>query len=447
MRGLRWLAACAAIAIAGAASAGAAGAQSSSGGSGGSAKESLTATDVGITPTEIRLGVIADTGSSLAPGLFQGSVDAVQAWAKYMNQKEGGLAGRKIVVDVYDSGLDPNKSRNAIIEACSKDFALVGTTSIFVFNTDDLVGCKDAKGAATGVPDFPVLTTEVAHQCSPVSFPINPPILDCATKDQNPQTYRGGLGATGYYLKKFGKNALHGLYLYPSDLKASKDSWVPQFTARQQAGIKADATFDVSARAQQSAFTPFVQAMKDSGSTYGTQGGPAATMIALMKEAKIQGVTTVKVWDCALQCYDKAILAAPETDGLYVATLFLPFDETKSNAMLANFIKFTGADKADGFGAQAWASGVLFRDAVNKVVAESGNNGVTRAATLGAVKSITEFDADGMIGTINPGGKVPSDCYALTQVKGSKFVRIFPKKAGTFDCDPKNTYSIKLNLR
>ena len=441
---LRWVAVCAVLAAMAVASTGVAGAQSSSG---SSPKEALTATDVGITPTEIRIGVIADTGSQLAPGLFQGSVDAVQAWAKYMNAKEGGLAGRKIVIDAYDSGLDPNKSRNAIIEACSKDFALVGTTAIFVFNADDLISCKDAKGASTGVPDFPVLTTEVAHQCSPVSFPINPPILDCATKDQTPQTYRGGLGATSYYLKTFGKKALHGLYVYPSDLKASKDSWIPQYEARQQAGIKADTTFDVSSRAPQSEFTPFVQSIKSNGSTYATQGGPATTMISLMKEAKLQGATTVKVWDCALQCYDKSIPEAPETEGLYVATLFLPFNETKSNPMLANFIKYTGADKADGFGAQAWASGILFRDAVNKVVADGGNNALTRAATLAAVKGITKFDADGMIGTIDPGEKVPSNCYALTQVKGGKFVRVFPKKAGTFDCDPKNTYSIKLDLK
>ena len=121
----------------------------------------LTATDVGITPTEIRIGVIADTGSQLAPGLFQGAVDGVQAWADYMNAKEGGLAGRKIVVDTYDSKLSADDARNAIIEACSKDFATVGTSALFVNNVDDLVGCKDSKGVATGMPDFPVVTTEV----------------------------------------------------------------------------------------------------------------------------------------------------------------------------------------------------------------------------------------------------------------------------------------------
>jgi len=404
-----------------------------------------TASDVGITADEIRIGVIADTGSQLAPGLFQGSVDGVQAWAKYTNAN-GGIAGREVVIDVYDSGLDPNKTRNAIIEACSKDFAVVGTSALFVFNTDDLVGCKDGKGAATGLPDFPVVTTEVAHQCSPVSHGINPPILDCATKDQKPQTYRGSLGATNYYLKKFGKSALHGLFLYPSDLKAAKNSQVPAFTAQQEAGIKQDATFDVSGRAQQSAYTPFVQTLKDNQSTFARHGGNDAGVIALMKEAKLQGVDTVQVWDCSLQCYDKDILAAPETEGLYVWSLFLPFSETKSNKMLNSFVKTIGADKADGFSAQAWASGLLFADAVEQAAAGATGNNVTRADVLKAVEGITEFDAEGMIAPSNPGEGVPSECYALSQVKGGKFVRVFPKKAGTFECNPNNMYEIKLDL-
>ena len=44
-----------------------------------------------------------------------------------------------------------------------------GIGQMFVNNIDDLVGCKDSKGAATGMPDFPTVTTEVVDQCSPVS--------------------------------------------------------------------------------------------------------------------------------------------------------------------------------------------------------------------------------------------------------------------------------------
>ena len=443
MRRYRWVAVFAAAVMMTAASAGTAVAQSS--GTSGGTKEALTASDVGISPTEIHIGVIADTGSPIAPGLFQGSVDGVQAWAKYMNEKEGGLAGRKIVVDTYDSALNPNETRNAIIEACGKDFALVGTSALFVNNIDDMVACKDIKGNATGIPDYPFTTTEVVHQCSPVSFPINPSVLDCATKDQTPQTYRGSLGATNYYLKKFGKNTLHGAFVYPSDLKSAKNSQVPIFTAQQQAGLKQDSTFDISGRAQQSAYTPVIQSMKDAGSTYARNGSNDASNISLMKEAKLQGLSSVKVWDCSLQCYSKNILAAPETDGLYVWTSFVPFEEAKSNPMTANFVKYIG-DKADGYSAQTWAAGIYLRDVINNVVKSGGNNAVTRAAVLKESANIHSFTADGMIGARDMGARIPSPCYTLLQVKSAKYVRVYPKKAGTFDCSPKNAFTIKMDL-
>ena len=82
-------------------------------------------------------------------------------------------------------------------------------------------------------------------------------------------------------------------------------------------------------------------------------------------------------------------------------------------------------------------------------VAEAGgNNNVTRAAVLeGGTEGITELrrrrhDRPER----NVGRARPEPCYVLTQVKGGKFVRVFPKKAGTFECDPKSTYTIKLDL-
>jgi len=315
-----------------------------------------------------------------------------------------------------------------------------------VNNVDDLVGCEDSKGAATGIPDFPVTTTETVHQCSPVSFGINPPVIDCATKDQNPQTYHGSLGATNWYLKKYGKSALHGLFLYPSDLKSAKNSQVPAFTSQQRAGIKQDETFDVSGRAPQSAYTPFVQAMKDSGATYARSGLNDAGVIALRKEAKIQGVNTVKVWDCSLQCYDKDLVSsdnAADTEGQYVWIPFIPFEEASTNKAETNFLKYIGKDKADGFSLQAYASGLFLRDVVKKI---GDNNGVTRKAVLETAPTITKFNADGMLGDVNVGQHVPSPCYALLQIKSGKFVRVFPTKKGTLDCSPNNLYTIKMDL-
>ncbi len=85
-------------------------------------------------------------------------------------------------------------------------------------------------------------------------------------------------------------------------------------------------------------------------------------MIALRKEAKIQGVNTVKVWDCSLQCYDKDLVSsenAADTEGQYVYITFIPFEEATTNKMETNFLKYIGKDKADGFSIQAYSSGHL----------------------------------------------------------------------------------------
>jgi hypothetical protein len=54
-------------------------------------KEALQATEVGVTADTISVEVMADTGSPLAPGLFQGNVDAMNAYAKWINAN-GGVA-------------------------------------------------------------------------------------------------------------------------------------------------------------------------------------------------------------------------------------------------------------------------------------------------------------------------------------------------------------------
>ena len=90
----------------------------------------LTATDIGITPTTITIEVMADVGSPLAPGLFQGNLDAINGFAKYVNAN-GGIACRKLVVRTWDSKLDPTESKNGLIDACANAFAMVGNNALF----------------------------------------------------------------------------------------------------------------------------------------------------------------------------------------------------------------------------------------------------------------------------------------------------------------------------
>jgi substrate-binding family protein len=416
--------------------------------SGGSEKP--TDTEIGVTADEIRIAVIADVENPAAPGLFQGSVDGVRGFAKYVNSK-GGLAKRKVVVDFIDSKLSADEARNAIIRACENDFAMVGTAALFVNNVDDLAGCVDQAGAATGLPDLPFVTTEVVHQCNPTTFPMAPPQILCDTKDEHPQTYQGNAARGLYYKKKFGN--LHGVYVFGSDLKSARNSTFSSGLGQiRLICCKSDRDFDVSALAPQTAYTPVIQAMKDNNSNYAQSGSTYASTVYLRKEAKLQGVSSVKVWDCGTQCYDRNFLeqGGSDVEGQYVDALYAPFfdpAERKANKMAANFYKFTGAEESGGLGAPySFSAGIAFRDAVNAVVEEQGVNGLTRKNLLDALSSIHEFGADGLLAPIDLAGRKVSECHALLQVKNGDFVRIQPKKPGTFHCTPKGVYEVKLDL-
>jgi hypothetical protein len=418
-----------------------------------SGDEKPTATDVGITADEIHIAVIADVDNPIVPNLFKGAKDAVEGIGKYLNSKAGGggLAGRKVVVDFYDSKLNANATTNAEIQACENDVAMVGTAAVSLASVDNMRNCKDSTGAATGLPDIPFVTTALVHQCSDQSFPIAPPQVECSTKDAHPQTFHANVSRGRFYNEKYGKDKLHGVYVFGNDSKSARDSSFVSLGALRDIGIKSDEDFDVSGFANQSAYTPVIQAMKTNGSNYG-QAITASAMVLMRKEATLQGLTGVKVWDCGVGCYDEeAFIKAggADVEDQYVDTLFLPFyskADQKANKMLANYVKYTGQDNVAGFGAYSWAAGIAFRDAVNAQVKAGGVNSVTRKTIFEQLNKINKFDAEGMLAPIDLAGRQISNCSVTLQVKNGEYVRVSPTKAGTFKCWPNGIVERKLDI-
>ena len=395
----------------------------------------LTASEVGVTPTTITVSVMADTGSQLRPGLFQGSVDAVEAWAKYINAN-GGLACRQVVVKALDSKLSGDDAKNGITTACGNSLALVGTTALFLDDMSGAEQCKDKAGAPTGIPDLAVLQTYAAQQCSRVSFAALPSASSCPYT-AGVRNFKATTTTIDFYKKLYGQTALHGMYLVPSDLPSTISASTPQIAAFTQNGIKEDKEFGVSAGSTQSGYTPIVQAIKADKSTFVKNGSDYVTSVFLRKEAQVQGVSTVKVWDCSLACYDQRLISTggSAVEGQYAWLSFLPFEDQGHNAELDSFLKYDA--KPDGFGAQAWVAGEVFATAVNAVVAKSGPNGLTRSAMLDAIKGIHDFTANGFISPTDIGGKQGAKCLIGMQVKGGKFVRVDPLEPGKFDCTGK----------
>ncbi len=412
----------------------------------------LEASEIGVTEDTITITVVAAIEVPGFPGLFQGSHNGVDGWAEYINNsckpKNTCVAGREIVVEHVDSKLSGDAARAAFREACQSSFALVGTGVLLLQNFDDVSQCTDAAGEVTGLPDFAVTTTEPNEVCSGVTFGVNPGALQCDTKDAHPQTYIANTGPTNYYVKKFGKQK--GFFIYPADSASAKNSQVPIFEAQATKGIEIVESQDISALAVQSAYTSVAGAINDSGATYAKSGLAFDSTVKMRTEAASQGVAGVEIWDCSLQCYDERLLAPENVDiveGQYVYIPFLPFlgknSEAKQNKMLRNFLKYT--DSPDGFAIQAFAAGLFFTEAV-EAATNGDNNALTRVALLEAAEGIHAFDADGMISPTDVGGRISNSCFMLNQIKNGEFVRIYPKKKGTFDCAKKNRSTIELDI-
>ena len=279
----------------------------------------VPASDVGITATTIKVGMIADVNNPLVPGLFKDSVNVVDAWAKEVNAA-GGLDGRQVSVDFCDGQLNPNATTTCVIKACQNDFALVGTSANALVDLSDIDGCKNAAGKAIGIANLATFAF-VPEVCDPDTYGVGGVGSYCATAKQSPSTYEVPVGDTRYLVAH--NPGLHGIWLYDTDDPTFKLTEVPLFQAESNVGIKKDGQgfYPLSGAVPQSALTPFIQQIKASGSTFVYDDTTTQNMVLLRKEAQLQGVNSVKVWECNSGCYDPtfAQLGGATVNGTYAS--------------------------------------------------------------------------------------------------------------------------------
>jgi ABC-type branched-subunit amino acid transport system substrate-binding protein len=403
-------------------------------------------TDIGLTAATIKVGIIADVSNPLVPGLFQKAVNAVEAWAKDVNAS-GGLAGRQVTVDFCDSKLDPNATANCVIKACQNDFALVGTSANALEDLKDIDGCKNSAGQPVGIANLAAFAFP-PESCDPDTYLTAGLGTYCATAKDNPQTYTVPVGDARYLTAH--NPGLHGIWLYDSDDPTFKITQTPVFKGESNLGIKADGQgfYALSGAAPQSALTPFIQQIKSSGSTFVYDDVTTSSMVLVRREAQLQGVNTVKVWECNSGCYDPNFYkqGGSAVNGTYASLLDLPYEtDYKANPQLDKLVTdLGGLGNVDNNAINSYVMALLFQDAVNKATANGGT--LDRQTLFAALKDEHSFNADGIIGATDVGARTPSDCQVLVQLQNGAWQRVDPVQPGTFDCSPANVATIKMNV-
>jgi ABC-type branched-subunit amino acid transport system substrate-binding protein len=405
--------------------------------------ETLAATEIGVSATDITITVMADVGSPLQPGLFQANVDAMNAYAAHVNAT-GGVGCRQLKVKVWDTRLDPTEAKNGLIDSCGSSAALVGGSVLFNPDPSPMANCVDKAGQATGLPDIAGLATDINEVCNRTTFTIQGSGESCETTIGS-RPVQAMVGPTLWYQKNLEPN-LHGLFLVPGDAPSVMQASMPLIAAQHSAGVTWDGTPKVSGRDSQTAYTPRIQTAKDAGSNLVYGGSNDRSFWTMRKEANAQQLSSVKVWACSLSCYTRDFLktGGADVEGTYLWVPFLPFEEASSNAQEAAYVDaMGGVEKSSAQSAQAWQAAMLFTQVVNGIVAEQGPNAITRSAILAGLAATKDYNADGWSSTKTKQGF--SSCFVLMKVEQGSFVRVFPQGRGTLDCSESNAVTVMID--
>ncbi|MBV8692165.1 MAG: ABC transporter substrate-binding protein [Actinobacteria bacterium] len=368
-----------------------------------------TASDVGITPTEITVGNVSGL-SGVITNSFEHGPAAVQALFAAVNAA-GGICGRKLKLIVEDDGQDAARNAADVNDLKNKVFAFVGSTS-----DADNAGVQamvDAK-----VPD--------------VGFAIN------ANRGQSPVFWSAN-GSTLYTQngKPYSWNGLQ------NGLKDNNDMPKRLAVLSYSIPISADA-------AHQFAYTFKQAGAQICFEDYSISPATASldSDVLQMKQNNCDGVTTtmdisgntkllqsiqrqnyhMPYVSVTFVGYDPAQIDLPGKDaaqGLRVTLPFVPFsdDNTVMKLYKSQVATYQPNSHPSGFGVEAWAAGQMFIYALLK----AGRN-PTRASITAAFNALENYDTGGAFSPTTPRLRRPNGpCIVETEVKGDDFIRRWPK--------------------
>jgi ABC-type branched-subunit amino acid transport system substrate-binding protein len=355
----------------------------------------------GVTPTTVTVGNV----STLTAGLFEGAVVGTKAYAAYVNS-QGGIHGRRIIVDSYDDSYTGAGNKQYTQEAVEKDFATVGSFSL----QDNFGGAVLAAN-----PQVPNITVS-----------LDPSAVDLPNSfSPDPAVHGWPLGPVHYFNNKFPDAVAHTGSLV-ADQPSAIGEWNDQRTAMEHVGyhIVYDHQFDLS----QTDFDQNVIAMRNAGvKILFIEQMPQNYAAAVIRAMNLQNFHPVLV--LGDPTYSEELVpdsgGAAAIDGAYLEQFFALYlgEDADSLPAVHTFLtwvqKVSPDFKPDLFTLFGWLSGQLFGEALS-----SAGTHPSRGSVLQALGGITSFTGGNLTARTNPAAKTPASCYLIARVVDGRFQRL-----------------------
>ena len=373
---------------------------------------SLTASDTGVTSSEIRLGTVSDV-SGVVPGLALSTFQAMQAVAAYINS-EGGICGRRIVLDLRDDQTTANGNKASTQEACAQDFALVGSFSAFDDGGAKTVGQMKC-------PDMSAFTTTAERgQSNPYTYPIYP---------NRPDYF---VVASANYIKRTRPDVIGNAAIVWLNAGVAAVNARARVKGYESAGFRF--VYQEAAAVLETSYTPFVVEMKNHNPPVKFFTMVADTQsIVRMLQAMDQQDWHPAVMQFDLQVYTPQFLDLAQGTG-QGALLWLNsamFEEAAKYPEMQRYLEWlqrvTPGAEPDTFGLFAWSAGRLFQQLATQI----GPN-LTRAKLVAALNATTAWTGHGLHPPMNVAHRLPAGCELFGEVRGNGYVRRSPPTG--FDC-------------
>lgn len=382
------------------------------------------ATDTGVTANSINLGVIADLSGPI-PGLFKGAVNGTQAYLAKVNA-EGGVFGRQLKLDVGDSQLACDQYKARTKAALDKDFALVGSFSLY-----DSCGVDTLKAN----PGFSDIHSALSPSAGAIKNNFSVAPLGSGWRT----------GPLSYYKNKFGDAWQHIGSIYAA-IGGGRETWEAAKAVIQKPGSpwQGHVDYDAAYQPTDTDFTTQVIRMQQAGVKMiymiaGNNAGNANVLHAVRQQASSRGWPVVfggSAYDVAFLKQAEADLKRTDVGPTYEDqqyALFFNSGDAQAIPAVKDFQNWygrvTGGASPDLFAAYGWASAQLFVQAL-----KAAGPKATRATLFAELKKVTKFDAGGLLATSNPAQNKPGNCWVFTQAVNAAWVRQ-DSPASTFRCD------------